>query len=424
MGGGAGTGTYVDTTNAQTIAGIKTFSQQVTVSTALRDTTINDNFSTSNLFGTSYITNTNTATTILSTDITSTASTGTNTIKSTSGLVEVSTTSTNSSGILIKNNNTTTGGIRIENEGASGLIVLDTTSGGGIELRISGDDKLNISGVGAAQATVLSGALTTVSGTTLTLGSTTGGASLTATTGVVSVNGANTTAAGVLLENTSVTGGVTVRSNGSNGITLNSINGTTTLTTNSSSATAISLRQTGLGGISIITSTSKPIVMGTTVDNYATVSGSGVGATSYWTGYGGVNTYNLLSFQIHATKNASGGSGSVLIAPCYNFTTTDKTFNYCLPVPIVFTKMTLIYDTDAGAAANMTFDFIRKTSNAGTPSTIGTEVFATTTNATTTYTQVITLPGYFYDVGEIFKVDYSGSPANEWGVIFHGYQVY
>jgi hypothetical protein len=53
---------------------------------------------------------------------------------------------------------------------------------------------------------------------------------------------------------------------------------------------------------------------------------------------------------------------------------------------------------------------------------MGTVSITTTTNATTTYTQVVSIPYYQYGAGTIFKVDYSGSPANEWGVVFHAYQ--
>tara|TARA_R110002126_G_scaffold275767_1_gene421183 strand:+ start:495 stop:2699 length:2205 start_codon:yes stop_codon:yes gene_type:complete len=144
---------------------------------------------------------------------------GKNLITSTSGLIELTTANTTANGILIKNTDTTTGGIRIENDGATGGIVIDTASGADMTLSQGGSTKFSISGAGASQATNISGGITTIGGTTTNIQSTSQPLTLTTTTGgKIEIKSNVLTSTGINIENTNTTtGGITLKTNGSTG---------------------------------------------------------------------------------------------------------------------------------------------------------------------------------------------------------------
>jgi hypothetical protein len=167
----------------------------------------------------------------------------------------------------------------------------------------------------------------------------------------------------------------------------------------------------------------------TTLTNTSINLTGSVYASSYSMGTSASNS-RLFSFRVNGSKQ--GGTdpdGVIIMNPMYD-TTTNRCFNYCMPCHVVFTKVTIMYDIDSSTSTTMTLQFIKKTSNAGTETTVGySPGFATTVNSTTSYTQVVNLIsatlliGAEYSADDIMKVNYAGSPSNEWGIVFHGYQL-
>jgi hypothetical protein len=102
-------------------------------------------------------------------------------LSSTSGKITMDTNSTTTDGILIKNKNTGAGGVRIESDGATGTLVLDSAG-------------------------------------TLNANTNAGKNSLSSTTGQIELTTGALTNTGILIENTSTTtGGITLRTNGTTG---------------------------------------------------------------------------------------------------------------------------------------------------------------------------------------------------------------
>jgi hypothetical protein len=134
----------------------------------------------------------------------------------------------------------------------------------------------------------------------------------------------------------------------------------------------------------------------------------------------------LLSFQIHAVKQGTATAASVLFGPCYDFTgNVNETAWYCVPCNVRFMRATLMFDKDTSSTGTMNLDFYRKTSNAGSPGLVHSMGVAYTTNGSTSYSQqfdINTGSALTYNIGELIAVDYSGSPGNEWGIVFHGFQ--
>ena len=93
-----------------------------------------------------------------------------------------------------------------------------------------------------------------------------------------------------------------------------------------------------------------------------------------------------------------------------------------------------MFDADTTTNTTMTFDFYYK-QNGNNPDPFnppdGTNVFyhsesfSCEVDTTQTNSQVETIngsTGLAYGEGDIMYIQYSGSPASEWGVIFYGYQ--
>lgn len=133
----------------------------------------------------------------------------------------------------------------------------------------------------------------------------------------------------------------------------------------------------------------------------------------------------LLSFQLHGVKRGANTTAGILLGPCYNFTSTDEMFNYCLPCNIEFTRATLMFDADGTSSGTMNLDFSRKSTNGGTPALVHSMGVAYTTGGATSFSQAFPIntgSPLKYNAGEFITVAYSGSPANEWGIVFHGFQ--
>jgi hypothetical protein len=92
-----------------------------------------------------------------------------------------------------------------------------------------------------------------------------------------------------------------------------------------------------------------------------------------------------------------------------------------------------MFDSDTNTDATMTFKFYTKTQNnadpfnppTGVPVLIHTETMDCEVDTAQNNSQVENIngtTGVEYDTGDIMNVEYSGSPASEWGVVFYGFQ--
>jgi hypothetical protein len=138
-----------------------------------------------------------------------------------------------------------------------------------------------------------------------------------------------------------------------------------------------------------------------------------------------IGSVSLLSFQIHGTKNGTSTAAGVLIGPNYDFTSTNQTLFYCVPCNVQFMRATLMFDTDTSSSGTMNLNFYRKASNTASPGLVHSMGVSYVTNSSVSYSQqfdINTGSALTYNQGEIFSVDYSNSPGNEWGIVFHGFQ--
>lgn len=140
-----------------------------------------------------------------------------------------------------------------------------------------------------------------------------------------------------------------------------------------------------------------------------------------------VRTSPLLSFQIHGCKNGTSTANLVQLKPNYDTSAgTNDIVDYRLPEKIRFVKATLMFDQDIGPTTTMLFHFYTKTTNAGAKTLLHSMSFTTTNNIGYPASQVIDLTGgtpVEYVSGDFFSCAYDVSPASEWGVVFHGYQL-
>lgn len=133
----------------------------------------------------------------------------------------------------------------------------------------------------------------------------------------------------------------------------------------------------------------------------------------------------LLSFQIHGVKNGANALDYILFGPCYNFTSTDKMYNYQLPCNIEFTRATLMFDTDTTTSGTLDLNFYRTSTNTGTPALVHSQGQAYSTSTARSYSfsfPINTGSPLTYNAGEFISVIYANSPGNEWGIVFHGFQ--
>ena len=135
----------------------------------------------------------------------------------------------------------------------------------------------------------------------------------------------------------------------------------------------------------------------------------------------------LLSFQIHAVKNGILLSGEMVFSPCYNFTNAKKMCWYTLPCSITITKATIMFNSLANVSGTMKFDFMVKDSNGSMSLPTKTNSFSydllKPTMIPSSYTQLVTFAKpVSISSGTLLSVKYSGSPTNDWSVIFHGFQ--
>ena len=159
-----------------------------------------------------------------------------------------------------------------------------------------------------------------------------------------------------------------------------------------------------------------------TTFNTSVCYATNLNANNYWIS----NAERLLTFQIHGCKDSKVVDGALIFSPCSNFV-DNRLRNYAVPCNLVITKATLMFDDDTGTqyVGQMTFDFYSKTKNSGNLTNIGSETIDYTTKECTTgsdtqlitFVKPITIP-----MGNILNIAYSGSPDNEWGIVFHAYQ--
>lgn len=321
---------------------------------------------------------------------------GKNTVGSTSGQVEVSTNNSGSSGILIQNTNTTTGGIRIESDGATGSLVLDSAG-------------------------------------TLNAITSTGKNSLSSTTGDIELITGSASATGINIENTNATsGGIAIKTNGTTGdisitsgddITIQSTpntGGAITIEVGTLSSATGTLRLDANSGTIEINSSNFSV---SSVSSYLESTNT-VYAPKYRVGTFG-SSQPLLSYQLHAVKRGTATSGFLLLQPSFESSTTNAQDWLILPCDVRFLRYAIMYDNDSGVNTTIDFVFNKKTSNTATPTTPYTLSFTTSVSTARTNTQggaINSTTGVVYSRDEIIGFDYSGAPANEFGIIFYATQ--
>jgi hypothetical protein len=165
----------------------------------------------------------------------------------------------------------------------------------------------------------------------------------------LTIGGSNTT-----LTNT---GDVLLQSTGTSG--------SLSISANNNSTEGILIQQNGTGGVRILSSTTAPLIMGTGTTNYASVSSAGVGATEYWVGSGGANSYPLSYPLMWMSTATSGQTTSQCRVGSFPDNNTAETFiRYRLPFRGRIRAMTLISDGET-INANQTYIHISATNTTG-----------------------------------------------------------
>jgi hypothetical protein len=335
---------------------------------------------------------------------------GKNTLGSTSGQVELSTSNLLTAGILIKNNNTGSGGIRIESDGASGSMALDSAG-------------------------------------TFNANTDNGKNSLSSTTGAIELITGSASATGINIENTNATtGGIRLKTTGTSGdISITSADDITITSADNITITSVdditiqSTTNTG-GNITIEVGTLTTATgllrldanSGTIEMNSSNLSIAPSYVETTYTIYAPkfrIGTFSssqpLLSYQLHGVKRGTSTSGFLLLQPSFESSTTNAQDWLILPCDVRFLRYAIMYDNDSGTNTTIDFAFKKKTSNTATPTTPYTLSFTTSVSTARTNTQggaINTTAGVTYAQDEIIGFDYSGAPANEFGIIFYASQ--
>lgn len=297
-------------------------------------------------------------------------------LSSTSGKITMDTNSTTTDGILIRNKNTGAGGVRIESEGTTGTLVLDSAG-------------------------------------TLNANTNAGKNSLSSTTGQIELKTGASTNTGINIENTNATdGGITLKTNGTTGdiiitsgdninLTASGTGGDVLITSSSSSTAGIKLSNLGTGGISILSSTTSPLTMGTGTTDYATVSSAGVGATQYWVGSGGASSFPLI-YPVYwfSTQTAGQTTSQMRVGSFANNDTAETFLRYRLPFKSTVRSILLLSD-DETLNANTTYIHISITNTTGLDTTPNYAYWIYNAGAGNTGNIVVTDNGSMTNVADI-----------------------
>jgi hypothetical protein len=250
----------------------------------------------------------------------------------------------------------TTGAITLTGGGSASNIGINLDSVG--DVKIDSDNDIRISGssdvfiqvpAGSSRATFTSGTTSLSNTTSLTMNH--------PTTTIQSSSSAKLTIGGsdTTLTNT---GDVLLQSTGTSG--------SLSISANNNSTEGILLQQNGTGGVRILSSTTSPLIMGTGTTNYASVSSAGVGATEYWVGSGGANSFPL-SYPLMWMTSATTGGHTTTQCRVGSFpdNNTSETFiRYRFPFRSRVRAMTLISDGET-INANQTYVHISVTNTTG-----------------------------------------------------------
>jgi hypothetical protein len=316
-------------------------------------------------------------------------------LSSSSGKITMDTNNTSTDGILIKNINTGAGGVRIESDGATGTLALDSAG-------------------------------------TLNANTSTGKNSLSSTTGQIELRTGAGTNTGINIENTSVTdGGITLRTTGTTGDIILSSGDDITINTRPNSGGNITIE---VGTLSTATGLLRLDANNGTIEiNSANIS---VGPSYFETTYSiytpryrvgnFASSLPLLSFSVLLVKRGTATSGQLLFQPQESANTTNPSDFQIMPCHVKFLRWVVNYDNDSGTNTTMSFTFQSKIGNAGSISNLHTETFGTDVSSTRTNTQggnINSGVGVDYRRDVIMGVNYSGAPANEFGVILYAQQI-
>ncbi len=372
--------------------------------------------------------------TLSATTIPITTTTGKASIISTSGVIELKTGALTNTGINIENTNATTGGITLKTAGTTGDIVL--TCRDDITMTTDNADGIislintAVTGIGARNAIQLK---TTANNSDILISTTGSGANMAisaplgviATTALINrvVSSASSTAGANKMESTGTASTNLIQTTGDGSETYITGTGANSLITLETAGTTgtISLKSNSITKMRVTSSL-------TTITNTSINLTGNVYASSYSIGTS-VSNARLFSFQIHGTKQGADANGTCILNPMYD-TTLNRCFNYRMPCHVVFTKVTIMFDIDSATSTTMTLKFIKRTTNGGAETTLGfSPGFTTFVNNTISYSQVVNITsptlliGAEYQAGELMQVEYTTSPTNEWGIVFHGYQL-
>jgi hypothetical protein len=337
---------------------------QTATATTLTNTTINlqdetptTRFSQNN--GTTTITNTNIGTngiltqtgsaTLSGTTITLQDATPTTRFQQTNGTTTITNTNIDLTATGTSGEITLTGG------GSSLNIGIDLDSVGTIRIDSDNDVRLQASDTIRIQAPAGSSRATFQSGTT-TLSNTTS----------ISLDHPTTTISSASASKMSITG-TTSTFNNTGVVTLQSTGsaGQVSISANNNSTEGILLKQNGTGGVRVLSSTTSPLTMGTGTTNYATVSSAGVGATEYWVGSGGANSFPLSYPLLWLSTATTGQTTSQCRVGSFPDNNTAETFiRYRFPFRSRIRAMTLLSDGET-INASQTYIHISATNTTG-----------------------------------------------------------
>jgi len=251
------------------------------------------------------------------------------------------------------------GAITLTGGGSSLNIGINLDSVGTIRIDSDNDVRVQASDTVRIQAPAGSSRATFTSGTT-TLSNTTS----------ISLDHPTTTISSASASKMSITG-TTSTFNNTGVVTLQSTgtSGQVSISANNNSTEGILIQQNGIGGVRILSSTTYPLYMGTGTTNYASVSSSGVGATEYWVGSGGANSYPLTYPLMWMSQQTTGQTATQCRIGSFANNDTAETFiRYRLPYRGRIRAMTLISDGET-INASQTYIHISVTNQTGLDTT-------------------------------------------------------
>lgn len=247
----------------------------------------------------------------------------------------------------------TSGSITLTGGGSALNIGIDLDSIGTIRIDSDNDVRIQASDTIRIQAPPGSSRATFTAGTT-TLSNTTS----------ISLDHPTTTISSASASKMSITG-TTSTFNNTGVVTLQSTASNVSISANGTSTEGILIKQNGTGGVRILSSTTSPLIMGTGTTNYASVSSAGVGATEYWVGSGGANSFPLSYPLMWMSTATTGQTTSQCRIGSFPDNNTAETFiRYRFPYRSRVRAMTLVSDGET-INASQTYIHISVTNATG-----------------------------------------------------------